>query len=45
VKQESHFRQRSAWVPVMSLVSSTVVQKQVGQTMVQLAQLRQRAAT
>jgi hypothetical protein len=30
---------------VISLTSSTVVQKQVGHTMVQLAQAKQRAAT
>ena len=45
VKHESHFRQRSACSPVRSAVSSTVLQKQVGQTMVQFAQVRQRAAT
>ena len=36
VKQESRRRQRSAISPLRSLVSSTVVQKQVGQTSVQL---------
>ena len=44
-KQESHFRTRSAVAPSRLLQSSTVVQKQVGQTMVQLAQVKQRAAT
>ena len=45
VKQESHLRTRSAEVPVRSLWSSIVVQKQVGHTMVQLPQVRQRWAT
>ena len=45
VKQESHRRQRSAWSPVRSVTSSTVEQKHVGQTSVQLAQERQRVAT
>jgi ferredoxin len=45
VKQESQRRDRALSAPVRSLVSSTVVQKQVGQTMVQLPQLRQRSAT
>ena len=44
-KQESQRSHRSAWVPVTSLTSSTVVQKQVGQTIVQLPHDRQRAAT
>ena len=45
VKQESQRRTRSATVPERSVVSSMVVQKQVGQTIVQLAQARQRSAT
>jgi hypothetical protein len=45
VKHESQPRQRSAWFPVILLTSSTVVQKQVGQTIVQLAQARHRVAT
>ena len=45
MKQESQRRPRSAWSPVRSVTSSTVVQKQVGQTIVQLPQVRQRAAT
>lgn len=45
VKQESHLRQRSARCPVRSVTSSTVVQKQVGQTIVQFPQVRQRLAT
>ncbi len=45
VKQESHFRQRSARVPRKSVISSIVVQKQVGQTSVQLLQLIQRDET
>jgi len=44
LKQESHFRQRSAWSPERSVTSSTVEQKQVGQTIVQFAQLTQRRA-
>ena len=45
MKQESQRRQRSASAPVRSVVSSTVVQKQVGQTIVQFAQVKQRFAT
>ena len=45
MKHESHRRQRSAPVPVRSVTSSTVEQKQVGQTIVQLPQDRQREAT
>ena len=45
MKQESQRRTRSAVVPERSVVSSTVVQKQVGQTLVQLPQVRQRSAT
>ena len=44
MKQESQRRVRSVRAG-RSLTSSTVVQKQVGQTMVQLPQVRQRAAT
>ena len=44
-KQESQRSQRSACSPATSVTSSTVVQKQVGQTIVQLPQDRQRAAT
>jgi hypothetical protein len=44
MKQESHTRARVAFVPVGSLWSSTVEQKQAGQTDVQLAQDRHRAA-
>src|SRR3954470_16221210 len=45
VKHESQRRVRSLVSPVRSVVSSTVEQKQVGQTIVQLPQLRQRSAT
>ena len=45
MKQESHSRVRSASSPARSVVSSTVVQKHVGQTIVQLPQVRQRSAT
>ena len=45
MKQESHTWRRSASVPVRSVTSSTVVQKQVGQTIVQFPQVRQRSAT
>ena len=45
VKQESQRRLRSATSPVRSFSSSTEVQKQVGQTIVQLPQVRQRSAT
>jgi hypothetical protein len=45
VKHESHLRQRSACSPARSVTSSTVVQKHVGQTMVQFVQVRQRFAT
>ena len=45
MKHESHSRVRSVSPPVRSVVSSTVVQKHVGQTIVQLPQLRQRSAT
>ena len=45
VKQESQRREREVSPPVRSLESSTEVQKQVGQTMVQLPQVRQRSAT
>src|SRR5260370_39055551 len=45
VKHESHLRQRSACSPARSVTSSTVVQKHVGQTIVQLLQVRQRVAT
>ena len=38
-------RRRSVACPVRSVTSSTVAQKQVGQTIVQLAQARQRLAT
>jgi hypothetical protein len=41
VKQESHFCRRSACSPFRSVTSSTVVQKQVGQTMVQLPHVKQ----
>ncbi len=44
VKQESQRRVREDSTPARSLCSSTEVQKQVGQTMVQLAQERQRWA-
>jgi hypothetical protein len=44
VKQESQRRTRSAVAPERSDVSSTVVQKQVGQTLVQFLQVRQRPA-
>jgi hypothetical protein len=42
VKHESQRRVRSAKAPVRSVVSSTVVQKQVGHASVQLPQARQR---
>src|SRR5574341_2323248 len=45
VKHESHWRRRSASSPERSVVSAMVAQKHVGQTMVQLAQPRQRSAT
>ena len=45
LKQESQTRRRSAWVPVRSVASSTVAQKQVGHTIVQFPQARQRFAT
>ena len=45
VKQESQRRERAAQVPARSLLSSIEVQKHVGQTIVQLAQERQRLAT
>ena len=38
-------RHRSATVPDKSVTSSTLVQKQVGQTMVQLPHVRHRSAT
>jgi hypothetical protein len=44
MKQESHTRVRFVLFPVRSLWSSTLEQKQVGQTMVQFAHERQRAA-
>ncbi len=44
-KQESHTRCRSSTSPDRSLTSSTDVQKQVGQTIVQFVQARQRSAT
>ena len=45
VKQESQRRLRSAASPARSFSSSTAVQKQVGHTIVQLPQVRQRSAT
>ena len=45
MKQESHRRVRSASSPARSVTSSTVWQKQVGHTIVQLPQVRQRSAT
>ncbi len=45
VKHESHSRCRSASPPARSVTSSTVVQKHVGHTSVQLPQVRQRSAT
>ncbi len=45
MKHESHSLVRSEWSPVRSVWSSTVRQKQVGQTRVQLPQVRQRVAT
>ena len=45
MKQESHSRVCSVSPPARSVVSSTVLQKHVGQTSVQLPQLRQRSAT
>ena len=45
MKQESQRRVRSAALPARSFSSSTAVQKQVGQTIVQLPQVRQRSAT
>ena len=45
VKQESQRRDRELSTPARSLASSTVMQKQVGHTIVQLAQLMQRSAT
>src|SRR3989338_5774611 len=44
VKQESQRRRRSAVLPSRLVKSLTVEQKQVGQTMVQLPQDRQRSA-
>jgi len=45
VKQESQRRLRSAELPDRSFSSHTEVQKQVGHTIVQLPQVRQRCAT
>ena len=45
LKQESQRCQRSVSSPARSVVSSTEVQKQVGQTIVQLPHERQRSAT
>ena len=45
MKQESQRRTRSACCPVRSVTSSTAVQKQVGHTIVQFVQARQRSAT
>jgi hypothetical protein len=45
LKQESHTLRRSAQVPGRSVESSTVAQKQVGHTIVQFPQVRQRVAT
>ena len=45
MKHESHTRVCSASTPARSVVSSTVLQKHVGHTSVQLPQLRQRSAT
>ena len=45
MKHESQRRVREASSPARSVTSSTVEQKQVGQTMVQLPQVRQRSAT
>ena len=45
VKHESHRLHLSACSPDISVISSTVEQKQVGQTSVQLAHVRQRLAT
>ncbi len=45
MKQESQTRLPGRLPPVRSVTSSTVVQKQVGQTAVQLLQARQREAT
>ena len=45
MKHESHSRVCSVSSPARSVVSSTVLQKHVGQTSVQLPQLRQRSAT
>jgi hypothetical protein len=45
VKHESHTRARSAEPSRRSVESSTEVQKQVGQTIVQLLQARHRSAT
>ena len=45
VKQESQIRQCSRLVAGQEVSSSTEVQKQVGQTIVQLPHDRQRAAT
>ena len=44
-KHDSHRRTRSACSPARSLRSSMLVQKQVGQTIVQLPHVRQRSAT
>ena len=44
-KHVSQTRQRSASSPVRSVSSSTAEQKHVGQTIVQLPQVRQRSAT
>ena len=40
VKHDAHSRSRLTWSPVKSLTSSTLLQKQVGQTIVQLAQAK-----
>ncbi len=45
LKQLSQWRTRSAFSRVKSVTSSTLEQKQVGQTSVQLVQDRQRSAT
>ena len=45
LKQESHSRSATLTVPSRSEWTSVEVQKQVGQTIVQLAQARQRSAT
>ena len=45
VKQESHLLLRSACIPVRSVASSTVEQKQVGHTIVQFVHARHLPAT